>query len=232
MTNVFKSHSEFQAELAEFALGVLNGRPAAQLSLHVATCSECTQDLEELTTTVDALLRVPDAVSPPIGFESRVMDQIHLEAAHVARVRSPAKLLVAAAALVVFSFGIGWATHSLTSTSSTPVGLAIGHTEHRQLTAGGRSVGLVYAYTGRPSWMFVSVDAPGAPTLVRCVAVTTTGQRRILGTFGLSNGKGVWGTRLPVPIQGIQDIQLTSTSGVVEARLATTSWSTAPARPN
>ena len=230
MTNVPRFHEDQQAELAEYALGVLDGRARAELFDHLATCSDCEHEVERLTATAEALLRVPVSAEPPIGFESRVMERIHLESLGHSSPRWSSRMLTVAAALVVLSFGVGWALHQLTARSTTPISVATGHIEHRHLTTGGRDVGLVWAYTGRPSWMFVSVDAPGSPGTVRCLVVTNDGRRHLIGTFELSNGRGGWGTRLPVSIQTVRDIQLTSTSGIVVARLASTAWASAPSR--
>lgn len=230
MTNMSKTHLELQANLAEYALGVLDGRTRAEMLNHVTDCAECTQEVEGLATTAQALLRVPVSVDPPIGFESRVMDRIHLERPRSVSVSRLSRVLAAAALLVAFSFSVGWAMRQLTASTTAPVGLASGHIEHGHLTSKGLAVGLVYAYTGHPSWMFVTVDAPNAPAVVKCVLVANDGHRRVVGTFGLLSGKGGWGTRLPVPIQGIRAVQLTSTSGVVVAQFATASWSTASSR--
>jgi hypothetical protein len=185
--------------------------------------------MAELTATVDALLHVPAGAEPPVGFESRVIERIRASRpAVIGRRRASPVLLSAAAAVVALAFGVGWMLDHVTTTSS-PV-QAVGKMEQRSLQAAGHDVGLVYAYTGQPSWMFVTVDAPKAPSLVRCVVVTKSGQRDFVGTFALVGGKGDWGTALPVPLSSVRGIVLTTTNGTVVARLADTPWSPSAGR--
>jgi hypothetical protein len=227
--NGIRSHDEYKADLAEHSLGILDGRARAELLAHVEGCEECAAEMAELTATVDALLHVPAGAEPPVGFESRVIERIRASRpAVIGRRRASPVLLSAAAAVVALAFGVGWMLDHVTTTSS-PV-QAVGKMEQRSLQAAGHDVGLVYAYTGQPSWMFVTVDAPKAPSLVRCVVVTKSGQRDFVGTFALVGGKGDWGTALPVPLSSVRGIVLTTTSGTVVARLADTPWSPSAGR--
>jgi hypothetical protein len=230
MTNSdIRSHDEYKADLAEHTLGILDGRARAELLAHVEGCEECAAEMAELTATVDALLHVPAGAEPPVGFESRVIERIRASRpAVIGRRRASPVLLSAAAAVVALAFGVGWMLDHVTTTSS-PV-QAVGKMEQRSLQAAGHDVGLVYAYTGQPSWMFVTVDAPKAPSLVRCVVVTKSGQRDFVGTFALVGGKGDWGTALPVPLSSVRGIVLTTTNGTVVARLADTPWSPSAGR--
>lgn len=224
MTNSdIRSHDEYKADLAEHTLGILDGRARAELLAHVEGCEECAAEMAELTATVDALLHVPAGAEPPVGFESRVIERIRASRpAVIGRRRTSPAWLSAAAAVVVLAFGVGWTLDHVTT--SSPV-QAVGTMEQRSLQAAGHDVGLVYAYTGQPSWMFVTVNAPTAPGLVRCVVITKSGQRAFVGTFTLVGGKGDWGTALPVSISSVRGIELTTTSGTVVARLADTKWS-------
>lgn len=227
--NGIRSHDEYKADLAEHTLGILDGRARAELLAHVEGCEECAAEMAELTATVDALSHVPAGAEPPVGFESRVIERIRASRpAVIGRRRASPVLLSAAAAVVALAFGVGWTLDHVTTTSS-PV-QAVGKMEQRSLQAAGQDVGLVYAYTGQPSWMFVTVDAPKAPSLVRCVVVTKSGQRDFVGTFALVGGKGEWGTALPVPLSSVRGIVLTTTSGTVVARLADTQWSPSAGR--
>jgi hypothetical protein len=226
--NGIRSHDEYKADLAEHSLGILDGRARAELLAHVEGCEECAAEMAELTATVDALLHVPAGAEPPV-FESRVIERIRASRpAVIGRRRASPVLLSAAAAVVALAFGVGWMLDHVTTTSS-PV-QAVGKMEQRSLQAAGHDVGLVYAYTGQPSWMFVTVDAPKAPSLVRCVVVTKSGQRDFVGTFALVGGKGDWGTALPVPLSSVRGIVLTTTNGTVVARLADTPWSPSAGR--
>lgn len=229
MTNSdIRSHDEYRADLAEHALGILDGRARAELLAHVEGCEECDAEMAELTAAVDALLHVPAGVEPPVGFESRVIERIRSSRPSVIGPRRRPVLASVAAAIVVLAFGVGWTVDHVAS--SHPPLQAVGKMEQRALTASGHDVGIVYAYTGDPSWMFVTVDSPAAPALVRCVVVTNSGQRDFVGTFALAGGKGDWGSPLPVPFNAVRAIELTTPSGALVARLAGTGWNTSAGR--
>jgi hypothetical protein len=225
-TNDIDAHDRFRDDLAEYTLGILDGRARSDLLAHVNTCESCANDLAELTTVADALLHVAPGVEPPTGFESRVIERISQSQPAAFEIPRRVRVLVSlAAAVVLLSFGGGWALNHLTSTSPNGiVNSAAGHMEQRSLIANGKTVGLVYAYTGKPSWMFVSVDAASAPNVVRCVVLTKSGMSVDIGTFTLAGGNGAWGTPLPVNFQSVRGIELTSQRGAVIARLSGGSW--------
>ena len=231
-TSGTRSHDEFRADLAEYTLGILDGRARADLLAHLETCEECAQELVELNDTADALLHVAPGVEPPVGFESRVVERIRTLRPTTIAPRRPSKAIMSiAAAVLLVSFSMGWAVdHMVTRSHPTPVVAAAGRIEQRPLEASGRTVGLVYAYTGSPAWMFVTVDAPGAPSVVRCIVVTKGGARKFIGTFALGSGKGAWGTPLPVSFTSVRGIELTTQSGIVVAHLAGTSWNPSAGR--
>lgn len=229
-TNEFPAHDRYRADLAEHALGILDGRDRADLLAHVATCTECSENLQGLTASTDSLLHLPVGAEPPVGFESRVMERIKIEKLSPApRDRRLGVLLSLAAAIVLFSFGVGWATNDLATRPATRPA-ASGGIEQRALQSSGHTVGLVYAYTGRSSWMFVTLDAPGAPASVNCVVITKDGERRYIGTFRLAAGKGAWGTPLPVTFRSVRNVELTSMTGSVVARLASGLWTSVSSR--
>jgi hypothetical protein len=222
MTSDIHSHDDFQNELAEFALGILDGRARAALLAHVEHCPDCTERLQELSSTADLLMYVPVGVEPPLGFESGIIERIR-QSQLTSRWRPRAwQLVAAAAAVVVVSFGLGW-TINHSSTPTTPV-QAVGAMKQHVLEAEGHDVGTVYAYSGSPSWMFVTVDATGAPSSVRCTIVTTSGARKFIGTFALASGRGSWGASLPVSFKSVQNVVLTSSSGAVVAQFGHSSW--------
>ena len=225
-------HDKLRDDLAEYTLGILDGRARSDLLDHVNTCEECATEIAEFTKVADALLYAVPGVEPPVGFESRVVERIARSSSTVLkRPRRARGLFALVAAAVLLSFAGGWAFHRLmTTTINVNVKSAIGQMERRSLLAKGTAVGTVYAYSGTPSWMFVSVDAPLALNLVKCVVLTGSGARVDVGTFALAHGKGAWGTSLPVPFQSVKSIELTSSSGVVVARLSGDAWNRAVGR--
>jgi hypothetical protein len=222
MTSDIHSHDDFQNELAEFALGILDGRARVALLAHVENCADCTERLQELSATADLLMYIPVGVEPPLGFESGIIERIR-QSQPTNRWRPRAwQLVAAAAAVVVVSFGLGW-TINHSSTPTTPV-QAAGAMKQHVLEANGHDVGTVYAYSGSPSWMFVTVDATGAPSSVRCTIVTTSGAHEFIGTFALTSGRGSWGASLPVSFKSVRNVVLTSSHGAVVAQFGNSTW--------
>jgi hypothetical protein len=217
------SHEEFQEELVEFALGILGGRARAALVDHVEGCPDCAERLQELSATADLMMYVPVGVEPPLGFESSIIERIRQSQPLSHRWRPRGWQLLAAAAAVVASFGLGWTLDHVVTNPTTPV-QAVGSLNQHVLEANGRDVGTVYAYAGSPAWMYVTVDAKGAPASVRCTIVTTSGTHRFIGTFALANGRGSWGANLPVSFNSVRNVVLSSSSGAVVAQFDNTSW--------
>jgi hypothetical protein len=227
------THDRYRDNLAEFALGILDGRARAELLAHVENCPECAEHLQELSTTVDALIYLPVGVEPPLGFESAIINQIRSsQAAPRRRIARGRRSLAAAAALVFVSFGLGWVVDQAVSTSPTQSNLAAGQMVQRNLESNGRDVGVVYAYPGKSPWMFVTLNSPGAPARVRCTVVTNSGAHKFVGTFGLKSGKGSWGATLPVAPSDIRDVELTSNTGAMIAEFMNTTWSYPPTVTN
>ena len=224
MTNYVNAHDAYQADLAEFALGILDGRSRANLLEHVESCPECAQTVQELTAASDSLLQIPVGAEPPLGFESDIIDRIRAAQSMPTRGRRfGVAPLLAAAAVVLVSFGLGGLLDHAVAKSPTNVS-AVGKMEQRSLTFNGRTVGHVYAYSGTPSWMFVTVNEPGAPSEVRCTVVTKSGARHFIGNFALASGHGSWGASIPVSFSSVRNVQLTSASGALVANLAGSTW--------
>ena len=66
-------------ELAELALGTLDGRDRATLLAHVQTCPACEAELDELSALADQLLEVAPEAEPPVGFETALFDRLRAE---------------------------------------------------------------------------------------------------------------------------------------------------------
>jgi hypothetical protein len=221
--HVARTHEEIREDLPEYALGILDGRERSEVLTHVEGCAECAEELAALTATTDVLLHLPVGAEPPVGFESRTIELIRRESPTALRTRRrlPA-LLGAAAAVAALTFGVGWALGGHGATTPPPASASA--VVERPLSSGSHEVGMVYAVAGKPAWMFVSLKAPGAPSVVRCVVVTTSGDREVIGSFSLDRGSGSWGVSLPVALASVRTVELTSTSGAVVARLADSAW--------
>jgi hypothetical protein len=216
------THDALRASLAELALDILDGRQRAAVISHVEGCEECAGELRSLSATADALVLIPVAVDPPLGFESRVIERIRRNAPSFARRQYRGVRFAAAAAVIAAAFGVGWTIEH--ATSATSHANAVGPFIERSLVAGGKTVGSVYVDTGRPSWMFVSLNAPGAPSRIRCEVVTSNGHHDVIGTFSLVAGHGAWGKALPMSWSAVRTVEITTTSGARVATLGASSW--------
>jgi hypothetical protein len=72
-----RNHGQSVDELPELAAGVLGGRERVDLLEHVGACARCAGELDRLMATVDSLLHLATEVDPPVGFEVRVIEQLH-----------------------------------------------------------------------------------------------------------------------------------------------------------
>ncbi|MFI7413367.1 hypothetical protein ACIBU0_32300 [Streptomyces sp. NPDC049627] len=160
----------------ELALGILPGQERAEAVAHLDRCPGCRKHVEQLTPVADGLLSLLPGSEPPAGFETRVMEALRLN--RPARRRRPrAGVAVAAAAAIALGFGFGgWAVGTAiegapapSSRSSEPSG-----SEHELRAASlrtpdDRPVGRIFAYTGSPGWVYMSVhlDRDGSGSDVR-----------------------------------------------------------------
>ena len=64
---------EIRGLTAEVALGVADGEDRARVLDHVVDCSECRQELEDLTALADDLVVLAPEHEPPLGFELRTV---------------------------------------------------------------------------------------------------------------------------------------------------------------
>lgn len=209
---------EVQAEAAEFAFGLGDGTTRAEMVAHLDTCPSCRRDVEQLTTTADAMLIDGPSAEPPTGFEQRVADAIAAaripSVAVVSSRRSPRWMLVAAAAVALVVFGTG-------------VGIGrLGSSERRgeemrsaaMVTSDGRRVGTVAIGT-EPDTVFVAVPGwrPHAGADYRepyhLRLVLRDGRSQVVGPFRLDKGDGSWGTVLAVDGQDVRRVALVGEGG-------------------
>ncbi len=217
-----QEHDRLRDELAEYALGIGDGRTRSEIVAHVSECDECAEEVASLTAAAESMLRLIPGQDPPAGFESAVLARIGVSDAAPARRPRPIIYSIAAA-IVALTFGLGMLTSAATrgpSTSAITKGVVL----QRALMANGHPAGVVYAYSGHPSWMFVTVHDASMPSVVRCVVLQPGGARTVVGNFALHSGNGAWGADLAIPFHSVSDVTLTTTSGTTLAQLSPTAW--------
>ncbi|MFD9651041.1 hypothetical protein [Streptomyces mirabilis] len=228
---------------AELALGILPGRERAAAVAHLDRCADCREYVEQLTLVGDGLIGLLPGCEPPVGFETRVAQALTQGTPTQdgrARARVPGawrrgfggrlrlRLASAVAALVLaVGFG-GWvagtAIENVVAGASRSAGAEADL--HGDLTSTGaprQSAGEVYAHTGSPGWIYMTVDLTGTHTsysgMVSCLLERRDGGTVRTGAFTLHQGRGFWGGPTPVDPASVSGARLTSPDGTV---LATT----------
>jgi hypothetical protein len=219
---------QYADQLAELALGILTGRERAQALAHVEGCPVCPAELEQLSLAADLLLEVTPSVEPPLGFEVRLMERLGTGRANRRRFHrqwrlrpSTFVLTCVVAALLVATVGVGVGTGWLSGSSPHPVVAGFGtdaggHLQTETLVAGSRTIGEVTVYSGKTSWLFMSVDDGSWSGNATCEIRFADGSTLPLGTFWLEKGYGAWAAPFPSGMGPIANASLV-TGGTVLA---------------
>lgn len=206
---------EVRGLTAEVALGVADGEDRARVLDHVVDCSECRQELEDLTALADDLVVLAPEHEPPLGFELRTVRGLQPKRRRRRRWRIPA-VAFAAAALAATT-----ATASVLflvrddrrlageyrATLSEANGTAFRAVPLRN-TAGVKA-GTAFVYEGAPSWMLVTVDSSSPAS--QAELVTRDGRTVSLAAFTLSSRS--WGGVLPLDARQVAAIHLLDATG-------------------
>jgi hypothetical protein len=214
---------------AELALGIADGAERAQALRHLSECAECRRVVQELSAVTDDLLMLAPEREPPAGFESRVLQRLETPPAatpsrrRLRRVLAPlaaaAAAAVAATAVVLHTTGDDrrLADHYRAT-------LAAGHGssfEAARLRAPGQvPAGVVYAYRGTTSWIFLVVYRPHRSVRYTVELATTSGRRVALPSLQLDPRTGSAGRAIPVDLRTVASVRLVGPRGdVLEAQL-------------
>jgi anti-sigma factor RsiW len=125
----------------------------------------------------------------------------------------------AAAIALVFGFG-GWAmglnNQGSQSSANPPAPVATPLLKGTLLSADHKSVGHVWAWQGKPSWVYMDVEVEQPTGMsVTCQVQQADGSAVTVGTFTLSNGYGHWGA--PAPVGKGEKARLLDSEGAVIA---------------
>ena len=210
---------------AEVALGVADGEDRALVFAHTADCSECRAFVSELSSTVDAVLLLAPSKEPPPDFEARVLRRLSPPRRNEIRSR----VLLAAAALVA---GLLVATGAVWMGTATDRRLADGYRSTLAEARGeyfravavedadGVKVGNLFAYQGRPSWIYGIVDAPLSRPPSRAIVLAKDGTRVPVDSISVSGNHISFGMTLSFPIREVRSIVVVDASG--DTRLTAT----------
>jgi hypothetical protein len=221
-----------QDDLAELALGGLDGRSRSEALEHVATCPRCRATLDDLTSVTDSLLQLAPEVEPPLGFELRLVEKLRAQDAEKPRsdavkhraterqrqarwFRRATPLVAAAAALLLLGIGLG----SLVTSrgNQNPVQSASPNLTTAALTSHGHVLGEAITSPGNPAWMFMTINENAWSGKVKCEITLAGGKVQTVGVFTLSDGYGAWGAPLTSPARDVRSARLVAADGTVVA---------------
>ena len=210
---------DMRALVAELALGIAGGEERAHALAHIGSCPDCRADLEEMSSAADSLLLLAPQVEPPIGFEARVVQRVARP-----RRRVSWKALVAAAALAAVA-------------STVTGGLVYGKGGHDRYLAGqydklvkalggktlraadlraldGTVVGKVYAYDGKPSWLFLVLQDREGSGQYEVQLEPVSGDAITLAGLTIKSGRASWATTAAVQIDDLERVSILDSTGV------------------
>lgn len=214
------SCAEVAERLAELATGAATGPDRARVLNHLAGCVRCRLELEDLTRAADELLLLVPEREPPAGFESAVLARI-APAPRRAWPRASRLLQVAAAALLAAGIAAGlvwWRTapdrelaHEYRQALEIGDGTSL---RAAPVTAdSGAVVGHLYAYQGRPSWIYITVTAAPAAGRYDVLLTAEDGRRWQLGTCVVTNRYCGTGATLTIPVDDVSTVRLDRADG-------------------
>jgi hypothetical protein len=219
---------------AELAIGIADGQERDAALRHAVTCPDCGRLISELSGVVDGLLLLAPSHEPPPGFAARTVARISPPAARHRRWatrprprRIPAgrrwlpRLAAAASIAAALAVGAG-AVYQGTASDRQLAGsyravLAQGHGSFfaaAPVHGPTGTVGTVFGYQGRPSWLFATVHLPSSSTQRFDIQLITRDGRHLpAGSAVLGGTHDTWGTRLPMDLTNLAQLRFTAADG-------------------
>jgi hypothetical protein len=189
-----------RAELAARVLGLLDDAAARAVDAHLARCTPCRREWEELREMTDVLGEVPPEAAldgPPDGdlVLQRALRQVRTEARATRRWRR-ARVAVAAAAAVAVVLGGGLVAGRATAPESAVVAQTPGTVTLQGV--GEPGVRMTADVVPAAGWVRLVATVQGIPAGERCrlVVITRDGGREIAGSWVVPPAGPAEGTTL------------------------------------
>ena len=184
-------------------------------------------DADLLRTAIAMRAARPGEGFPDERFVSHLRQELAVEAGAVAPsptrpvVTRRARLMVGAAAVMTMMGG----TVAATTTVNHALAASSGHhaTQGQLLRVGtfespdGHAIGKIVAYRGDPSWVFMSIQAPGLNGTIGCQIQMDSGRMAAAGSFEVHNGVGQWARTVPVDVGLFRGATLVTGTGTAVA---------------
>ncbi len=193
-------------------------RVLTRLGISAGQQAAPTQPIPVAQVRVAVATPMPAPTSAPMPRQAPVADLERERARRGARRWVPIAAAAAAIALV-FGFG-GWAmglnSRSGQATATAPNPAATPLLRGTLLSADRKAMGQVWAWPGRPSWVYMDVEVEQHTGMnLTCQVQRADGSTVTIGTFALDDGYGHWGA--PAPVGKGEKARLVDPDGAVIA---------------
>ena len=209
--------NEIRGVLPELALGIAGGEERASALQHLARCSDCRRELEEMLAVADELLLVAPERQPPPGFESRVLAQVSER--RTRRWRTVALSAAAAIVLAGVTGGVVYRAGNRDRVVAAQYERVLdkfnGEYFETATLHGSPSgaEGQVFGYQGSPSWLFVLVPGQSDDDSYDITLETRLGEQISLGAVDVNGTGGSWGKTIPVDLGEVARLRLEDATG-------------------
>jgi hypothetical protein len=183
---------------ADLALGIVEGEERGRALQHLADCPDCRAEVEKFSDVADELLLLAPQREAPVGFESRVLDELLPAPRHRGRRRWGLVLAPAAAAAAAVAITLGIVSNDLDTAHHYRDTLKEANGtefEAYSLYSGDSPAGTVFSYQGSPNWIQITVDPGHRADLRTAELVMNDGRQIPLRWFHLdptgSSGGGI-----------------------------------------
>jgi len=183
---------------ADLALGIVEGEERGRALQHLAECPDCRAEVEKFSDVADELLLLAPQREAPVGFESRVLDELLPAPRRRGRRRWGLVLAPAAAAAAAVAITLGIVSNDLDTAHHYRDTLKEANGtefEAYSLNSGDSPAGTVFSYQGSPNWIQITVDPGHRADLRTAELVMNDGRQIPLHWFHLdptgSSGGGI-----------------------------------------
>ena len=210
--------AEFEEQVEALAIGELTEPETSRLLAHAGSCPNCQAHLDTVCGLVDSLLQLTPRVEPPPGFESSVLERLHIGArAPTARWRSFA---VVAACIAAVLGGIALGNTILGGADDSANASAGTVTRSGTIAApDGTSLGSAQLVSGAQPFVLITIDNPTDGNRdVWCELLLASGQSVTVGSWGYDDvAGGVWAVGIDPALLAAVEMRIVAADGTVLA---------------
>jgi len=201
---------------ADLALGIVEGEERGRALQHLAECPDCRAEVEKYSDLADELLLLAPHREAPVGFESRVLNEL-LPAPQPKR-RRRLRLVLAPAAAALGAVAITLAVVSGDLRDATHYHQTLKEANGKEFeayslyTESGSLAGTTFSYQGAPNWLLITVDPAHRADLHAAQLVMDDGRQVSLNWFHL-DPSGSSGGGIPVDPHQVSVLRLLPGAG-------------------